>query len=173
MLNLLHRTCKDMTDIGTKATSHYLAAVTSRICQCGMVVLYQKKYYQLQQIQRKATRFNLSKEYSENKPLSKLSLLPLQYRREINECFKNMNNLHILDFVSFRTCSMALRKVDDYLTLDVPFSSAETLKNSYFIQVCRSWNELPLKIRKSNTLSIFRTKLLAYVYDTFSANFLS
>ena len=108
--------------------------------------------------------------------MSKLNLLPLQYRTEIHDlvfffkCFKNMYNLDILDFVSFRTCKKPLRKID-YLTLNVPFSRTESFKNSYFIRVCRSWNELPLNIRESNTLSVFRKKLFAYFYDKFSANF--
>ena len=83
-----------------------------------------------------------------------------------------MYNLDILDYVSFRTCNKPLRKID-YLTLNVPFSRTESFKNSYFKRVCRSWNELPLNIRESNTLSVFRKKLFAYFYDKFNANFLS
>jgi len=83
-----------------------------------------------------------------------------------------MYNLDILDFVSFRTCNKPLRKID-YLTLNVPFSRTESFKNSHFMRVCRSWNELPLNIRESNTLSVFRKNLFAYFYDKFSANFLS
>ena len=56
-----------------------------------------------------------------------------------------MYNLDILAFVSFRSCNKPLRNVD-YLTLDVPFSRTETFNNSFFIRVCRSWNELPLNI---------------------------
>ena len=50
-----------------------------------------------------------------------------------------------------------LRNVD-HLTLDVPF--------------CRLWNNLPLSIRESNTLSIFRKNLMALYYDKFNVNFL-
>ena len=83
-----------------------------------------------------------------------------------------MYNLDILDFVSFRTCNKPLRKID-YQTLNVPFSRTESFMNSYFIRVCRSCNELPLNIRESNTLSVFREKLFSYFYNKFSANFLS
>ena len=83
-----------------------------------------------------------------------------------------MYNLDSLNFVSFRTCNKPLRKID-YLTLSVLFSRTESSKNSYFIRVCRSWNELLLNIRESNTLSVFCKKLFAYFYDKFSANFLS
>ena len=72
--------------------------------------------------------------------------------------------------MSLRSCNKPLKNID-YLTLDVHFSRTETFKNSFFIRVCRSWNELPLNIRESNTLSVFRKKLFAYFYDKFSANF--
>ena len=90
----------------------------------------------LEHIQRRATRFILSKEYPEHERFSKLNLLPLQYRREIHdlvfffERFKNMYNLDILDFVSFRSCNKPLRNVN-YLTLDVPFSRTETFLKEF------------------------------------------
>ena len=39
----------------------------------------------LEQVQRRATRFILGRDYSENERLSKLNLLPLKSRREIND----------------------------------------------------------------------------------------
>ena len=69
--------------------------------------------------------------------LSKLNLLPLEYRREINDlvfffkCLKNVCKLNILDYVSFRSCTKPLRNVD-HLTLDVPFSRTDVFKNSIF-----------------------------------------
>lgn len=83
-------------------------------------------------------RFILGKDYSERERLSKLNLLPLQYRREINDrvfffkCYMDMCNLNIMEYVSFRTCIKPLRNVD-HLSLDVPFSWTETFKNSFFI----------------------------------------
>ena len=44
----------------------------------------------------------------------------------------------------------------DRLTIDVPFSRIDVFNNSFFVRICRLWNELPLSIRESNTLSIFR-----------------
>ena len=54
-----------------------------------------------------------------------------------------------------------------------PLSRIETLKNSFFTQIYRPWNELPLNIRDSNTELVYREKLFHYFYDKFSANFLS
>ena len=64
-----------------------------------------------------------------------------------------------------------LRNVD-HLTLDVPFSRTDVVfKNSFFIQICCLWNELPLSIRESTSLSIFRKNLLAFYYDEFNVDF--
>ena len=35
----------------------------------------------------------------------------------------------------------------DHLTLDVPFSRTYVFKNSFFVRICRLWNELPLTMR--------------------------
>ena len=156
-----------MTDIRTKKLL-YITWVRSRLEYVSVVwsPYTKRNITSSEQIKRRATRFILGKEYSEHERLSKLNLLPLQYRREIHDlvfffkCFKNMYNLDILDFVSFRTCNKPLRKID-YLTLNVPFGRTESFKNSYFIRISRSWNELPLNIRESNTLSVFRKKLFA------------
>ena len=41
--------------------------------------------FELEQVQCRATRFILGRDYSEYERLSKLNLLPLKYRREIND----------------------------------------------------------------------------------------
>ena len=94
----------------------YIIWVQSRLDYASVVwTPYTKRNItRLEQIQRRATRFILGKEYLEHERLSELNLLPLQYRREI------------------------LRNVD-YLTLDVPFSRTETFKNSFFTRVCQSF----------------------------------
>ena len=55
---------------------------------------------------RRATRFILGRDYSEHERLDKLNLLPLQYRREINDltfffkCFMHICKLNMFDYVS-------------------------------------------------------------------------
>ena len=51
--------------------------------------------------------------------------ISLQYR------YKNIRDLDIFVYVSLRSCDKPLRNID-YLTVDVPFSRTETLKNSFF-----------------------------------------
>ena len=82
----------------------------------------------------------------------------------------NVCKLNILDYVSFRSCTKPLRNVD-HLTLDVPFSRTDVFKNSFFVRICHLWNDLPLGIRESYTLSIFRKNLIAFYYDKFNVNF--
>ena len=178
MLNVLYRTCKDINDIRTKKLL-YIAWVGSRLEYASVVWSPHTKrnINNLEQVQRRATRFIIGRDYSEYKRLSKLNLLPLEYRREINDlvfffkCLKNVCKLNILDYVSFRSCTKPLRNVD-HLTLDVPFSRTDVFKNSFFARICHLWNDLPLGIRESNTLSIFRKNLIAFYYDKFNVDFL-
>ena len=179
MLNVLYRTCRDITDIGTKKLL-YTAWVRSRLEYASVVWSPHTKrnINNLEQVQRRATRFILGRDYSEHERLSKLNLLPLQYRRELNDlvnffmCFKNIYKLNIFDYVSFRSWIKPLRNVD-HLTLDVPFSRTASLRIPFFVRICRLWNEPPLSIRESNTLSILRKNLVAFYHDKFNVDFLN
>ena len=178
MLNVLRRTCKDINDIRTKKLL-YIAWVRSRLEHASVVWSPHTKrnINNLEQVQRRPTRFILGRDFSEYKRLSKLNLLPLRYRREINhlvfffKCpLKNICKLNILDYVSFRSCTEPLRNVD-HLTLDVPFSRTDVFKNSFFVRIWHLWNDLPLGTRESNSLSIFRKNLIAFYYDKFNVDF--
>ena len=98
----------------------------------------------LEQVQGRATRFILGRDYSEYECLSKLNLLPLKYCREINDlvfffkCLNNIYKLNIFNYVSSRSCTKQLRNVD-HLTLDVPFSRTDVFKNSFVVRICRLW----------------------------------
>ena len=85
VLNLLYRTCKDIIDISTKKLL-YIAWVQSRLEYASVVWSPHTKrnINNLEQVQRRATRFILGRDYSEHERLRKLNSLPLQYRREIN-----------------------------------------------------------------------------------------
>ena len=88
MLNVLYRTCKDINDIRTKKLL-YIAWVRSRLEYASVVWSPHTKrsINNLEQVQGRATRFILGRDYSEYEGLSKLNLLPLKYRREIRTLF--------------------------------------------------------------------------------------
>ena len=102
ILNVLYRTCRDINDISTKKLL-YIAWVRSLLEYASVVWSPHTKrtFNNLEQVQRRATRFILGRDHSEYERLSKLNLLPLKYRREINDlvfffkCLKNMYKLNI------------------------------------------------------------------------------
>jgi hypothetical protein len=179
MLKLLYRICKDICDVKTKKL-RYITWARSRLEYASVVwsPYTKRNISSLEKVQRRATRFIIGRDYSEYERLRKLNLLPLQNRREINDiiffffkCFKNIYAIDIFEYISFRSCCTSLRNVD-HLTLAIPFSRTKAFKNSYFVRICRLWNDLPLAIRESNNLVTFRNRLLQFYKDKFSETFL-
>ena len=123
MLRLLCRTCRDISDLSIKRIL-YITWVRSRLEYASVVWSpYTKRNITTpERVQRGATRFIIGSDYSEYERLSRLNLLPLQYRREINDiifffrCLKNIHSVDILEYVFFRSCCKPLKNVD-HLTL--------------------------------------------------------
>ena len=86
MLNVLYRTCRDINDISTKKLL-YITWVRLRLEYASVVWSPHTKRIidNLEQVQGRATRFVLGRDYSGYERLSKLNLLLLKYRREIND----------------------------------------------------------------------------------------
>ena len=113
VLNVLYRTCRDINDISTKKLL-YIAWVRSRLeyaRQAWFGLLIPNETSAIwNNFNAGLSRFIRGREYSEYVRLSKLNLLPLKYRREINDlvfffkCLKNIYMLNIFDYVSFRSC---------------------------------------------------------------------
>ena len=57
-----------------------------------------------------------------------------------------------------------------FLKIDFILAGPRLLKNSYFIRVSRLWNNLPLRIRELETLSLFCSNLIEYYYQMFEDN---
>ena len=95
----------------------------------------------LEQVQRRATRFILGRDYSEYERLifSKLNFLPLKNRREINDlvffvkCLKNIYKLNIFDYVSFRSGTKPLKNVD-HLTLGSLLAGLTSLRTLFLFE---------------------------------------
>ena len=110
MLNLLYRSCRDITDISNKELL-YIAWVSSRLEYASIVWSPHTKrnINNLEQVQHRATRFIPSKDYLEHERLSKLKLLPLQYRTEINDLVYFFKRLRIYIYVRYlRLCTVLL-----------------------------------------------------------------
>ena len=86
--DVLYRTGRDINDISTKKLL-YIARVRSRLEYATPSVVWsphtKRNINNLKHVQRRATKFILGRDYSEYERLSKLNLLPLKYRREIND----------------------------------------------------------------------------------------
>ena len=77
MFNVLYQTCKDITDISSKKLL-YIAWVCLSLEYASVVWSPHTKpnINNLKQVQRRASRFILERDYSEYERLSKLNLLP-------------------------------------------------------------------------------------------------
>ena len=101
---LIRQNRSNITDIKTKKLL-YIAWARPRLDYASIVWSPHTKrnIIKLDQIQRRATRFTLGKDISENERLRKLNLLSLCYRKEICDlvfffkCFKNFYSLNILE----------------------------------------------------------------------------
>ena len=173
MLNIPYRSCKDISDLSiTKLLC--ITRVRSRLEYASVVWSphTKKNILALELVQRRATKFIVRRDLSYHERLRRLHLIPLMYRREISDlvflfkCIKGTCDVDVFSYVSFRSSSRPLRNID-HLTLQVPFSRTKSFKNSYFICVIRLWNNLPLRIRELETLSLFRNNLIKYYYQKF------
>ena len=100
--DVLYRTGRDINDISTKKLL-YIARVRSRLEYATPSVVWspytKRNINNLKQVHRRATKFIVGRDYSEYERLTKLNLLPLKYRREINDllsflkCLKNIYKL--------------------------------------------------------------------------------
>ena len=102
-------TNRDLTDIKTQNLL-YITWVRSRL-EYASVVWYpytKINIVKLEQIQRRAIRLIIGRDFSEHERLQKLNLLPLQYLTDLREvtdllflfkCFKNPYILNILNCV--------------------------------------------------------------------------
>ena len=98
--------------------------------------------------------------------LSILSLDSLELRRiraDILELFKIVKGLNCLkfdDFFVYKTHRYALRGHN--LQLELRNSTSATRRGSFAFRVADIWNSLPSEIVESNSISVFKRKLLKF-----------
>ena len=129
----------------------------------------------LESVQRRATRFilNCSKDHrvrpNYKSRLISLNLLPISYWLECRDlCFvyKYMSgsfNVQLEDYI--QVSSGRTRSSTDSLNL-YPVHRLRTslFRDSFFNRVVKLWNNLPLEIRKSSSISAFKSRLYKHYF---------
>lgn len=120
----------------------------------------------LEGVQRRATNFILQyPDLTYNDRLLELSLLPLSFRREINDlltffrCKNNMYDLSLDNFVVFNSDIQGrptTRSSSDPLLLIQQNFKTFSHKITFFNRIVPIWNQLPLHIRSSPSLVSFK-----------------
>ena len=120
---------------------------------------------QLEQVQRRATRWMLKERkgdssYSER--LSTLKLLPLCYDREIRDlvffykALYGTSDLNVHNYVSFVSHTRARLSLNPNLMLKTPFCKTTTYQASYFNRIVKLLNCV-CKVAPSSTFSSIKT----------------
>ena len=168
MLYLVKRTVGYNAPITVKKQL-FLSVVRSNLEYCSPIWSGTSKnnVTKLESVQRSATKYILGYNNCQNKNykerLGQLNLTPLSYRREIQDCvffykcLNKINNLNISEKVQFtHNNSRATRSTVDMLQLCIPMCNTETCKKLYFKRIVCIWNCLPVNVRNSSSLSIFK-----------------
>ncbi len=134
-----------------------------------------------ERVQREMTRFAMHYpdgcDYRER--LIELETLPLSYRREIQDltlffkCRTGQTRINLDDYVMFYGQN-GRRTGNSGPLLRTPFVRTESFWGSYFNRVVRMWNALPVNVRTSDSLSIFKGRISSFYNDklctVFSSN---
>jgi hypothetical protein len=174
MLGLVQRTCGHNCSIQTKRQL-YLTLIRSILDYSSQswAASTKKSLLHLEGVQRRATKYILGypKEMTYEERLIKLNLLPLSYRREINDCIflakcrQGNYDLNLNNFVSF--------KVPEDTSLVISSFKTESFRHSFFNRVYYSWNNMPLHDTSTACVSFYKSQLLEYYSDLLKTKFSS
>ena len=133
-------------------------------------------------VQRRATKFILSypRDMSYRDRLVKLSLLPLEYRREMKdlELMYNARAGHIgLGHQSwlffYQTVVWQKTRNSSELNYQIPLAKQHYLKHSFHYRSVNLWNKLPTDIKRVDSFHTFKRRFLIFYDDkTVSCNYL-
>ena len=132
----------------------------------------------LENVQRRATKFILNYPWnmSYRDRLLKLSLLPLEYRRDIKELvliYKARTGYADLGHQNvFRQTIVQQRTRNSCeLNYQVPHVKQNYLKYSFYYRSIHAWNKLPTDTKRVDSLHTFKSRLLgSYSYKLLSYN---
>ncbi len=186
-LGLLRRTCHFTADVRQKR-SFYLAIVRSLFEHCSDVwsPQYASHLSKFEAIQRRAIKWINGEpfsSYSDEKyadELRKLTILPMKFKFIYNDLvlfYKIVNELVPIEFPEhISVCnsegtrltrqSAAIHDSSDVTTYRCSITpSSDALKNSFFFRTVLRWNSIPVSIRQSGSLSLFKSALTNYLWS--------
>ena len=150
----------------------YFAYVNSRILYMSSLWSSAPKYIleSVDILQRKALRIVFMKDFRcSRRELYSEDILPATISAEIHSViliFKMLNNM-IINNVTFtflnQIHSHATRNVNNFI---VPFCNTQFGCNNFYIRALRNYNNLPIEIKKINSLSIFKRSIKEFMYDS-------
>lgn len=177
-LRNLSKIRKYLTKESSEVAVH--AFVTSKLDYCNSLLYGSPKYQlkKLQRVQNTAARIvcHVSKFQHITPVLIGLHWLPVNYRiifKVLLLVYKSLNGTspsYLVDKLRYRTQTQSLRSVTNAL-LDQPKSSTKTYGDRAF-SVCapRLWNDLPLTLRRSDSIDNFKKGLKTYLFKQFLDN---
>ena len=130
----------------------------------------------LESIQRSMSKYILNNyDLSYVERCSELELLPLCFRREINDLlfvYKIIHNLVAVDFSEeVQVVNSSHSRNAQGIVLERCRIRTETFYASYFNRIVHLWNILPLDIRSSVSVSVFKRKLFCFYQRKFQESF--
>ena len=151
--------------------------ITSSIDYCNNLFYGQPKYIirKLQRIQNAAAKIiTNSKKYDHVTPLLEtLHWLPVEERIKFKiakityNCLKKLAPNYLCALVKPYKPNRTLRSIEQNL-LTIPKTNTKTLGNkSFYVAAPTVWNSLPLEIRNSESLDIFKSRLKTYLFNSY------
>ena len=136
--------------------------------------------FRIEQIQRSMTRYILHNpsnlHYKER--CEKLNIIPLSYRREISDLvlfykgLHHLNEFNIDDFVDVQEHnSRRNSNVSSGMLLRMPIVRTDKFKSSYYNRIVMEWNILPVDVKSSPSLNIFKKRVTEYYRNQRLDNF--
>ena len=136
---------------------------------CSPVWSPQCKTYikKIESVQRSMSKFILPNStllpYTQR--LTDLKLLPLTFKREINDLlllYKILNGLLNVDFSSEISFNNVSSRRCNGIVLKLSLVRTETFMASYFNRVVHLWNSLPFNVKNASSFTVFKNNLVLF-----------
>ena len=184
-LGLLRRTCHFTADIRQKI-AFYLAIVMSLFEHCSVIAQYASHLSKFEAMQRRAVKWINGEpfsSYSDEKyaeELRKLKILPMKLKFIYNDLvlfYKIVNELVPIEFPDhisvcnaegsrFTRQNAAIHNLSDISSYCCNITpSSDALKHSFFFRTAINWNGLPVNVRQSDHLAMFKSSLTSYLWS--------